>query len=225
MSSSPTVKLSGLAVVSGAVVVFVTALLGALLFVGNDPSAYANDGLYVPVNVLGFLGFAVLLVGFPAIFVAWEGKVGALGVIGLCLIFLTGLMFGVFFTLMAAVLIPYLTQHAPNLLKGSNGPPALFVFFIAGSLAQVVGCVLLAIQILRGLASQRWVGVVLVLSAVMQVVSFFTGGSSSNVLQSLISNLGELLILVALAGIGYELWSQTPAAAPLRTGSATQLPG
>jgi hypothetical protein len=186
---------------AGAVVIFVTTLIGALAFVGSDPTAYANKGLYVPVNLVEFLGFIVLLVSFPATFAAWEGKVGLLGELGLFLIFVTGLMFGVFFTLFSALILPYLVQHAPNLVKGNNGPPGIFAFFIVGSLAGLVGSVLLAVQILRGLVSERWVGVVLVLSAVMSVVGFFISNSSSSVLLSLVSSLSPLLLLVALARI------------------------
>ena len=214
MSPSTTVRLSGMAMVVGAVVVFVTTLIGALVFVGANPSAYANGGLYTPVNLIGFFGLALVLVGLPATFVAWDGKLGTLGVVGVFLIFVTGLMFGVFFNLFSALFVPYIVQHAPNLLNGNNGPAPLLPFFIAGSVGQVVGCVLLAIQILRGFVSQRWVAIALILSAVMQVVSFLTGGSAGNVLLSLINSLNVFLLLAALGGIGYELWSGSQAVAP-----------
>jgi len=120
--------------------------------------------------------------------------------------------------------VPYIVQHAPNLLNGNNGPAPLVPFFIAGSVGQVVGCVLLAIQILRGFVSQRWVAIALILSAVMQVVSFLTGGSASNVLLSLINSLNVFLLLAALGGIGYELWSGSQAVAPQQqtVGAPTQ---
>src|SRR2546427_841289 len=84
MWASTTIRHSGLAMLVGAVVVFVTALITALAFVG-DPTRYANNALYVPVNVVSFVGFALLLVGLAATFVAWS-RVGALGMIGLALI-------------------------------------------------------------------------------------------------------------------------------------------
>src|ERR687884_721601 len=99
MSSTETIRLGGLSMVIGAVLAFVSTLLTAVLFVGQDPTPYANGPLFVPVNLLGALGAAFLLFGVPLLYLAWSEGWGVLGLIGIVLLFVTGLMFGVFFPL------------------------------------------------------------------------------------------------------------------------------
>jgi hypothetical protein len=208
MSSTETIRLGGLSMVIGAVLAFVSTLLSAVLFVGQDPTPYANGPLFVPVNLLGALGAAFLLFGVPLLYLAWSEGWGVLGLIGIVLLFVTGLMFGVFLPLLSIVLVPYLAQHAPDTFKG-NGPPAFLPFFITGTLFEVVSVVLLAIPIIRGRLLDRWVGYLLLAVAVLVVVAFFISGPNgpTNVLISLISNLNGLLFFVALGWMGYRLWT------------------
>ena len=206
MSARVTFRLAGIALVVGAVLSFVTSLLSSLLFAGNDPTPYAGNPLFVPVNLLGVLGTARLLFGVPLLFVSRPEGWGVLGLVGFALLFLTGVMFGIFFSLFSALFVPYLVQHAPNVLKG-NGPPALFPFFIGGTLLEVIGAVLIAVPILRGLVARREVGYLLIAAAVMAVVGFAVGGNGSNVLLSLVGNLSNLLLFGALGWLGYLLWT------------------
>jgi hypothetical protein len=208
MSSGEAFRLAGLALVVGAVISFAGTLLGALLFAGNDPTPYAGNALFVPINILNVLGSALLLLGLPVLYLSRPEGWGVLGLIGFVLIFATGLMFGVFFSLLSVLLLPYLVQHAPAALKG-NGPPTFFPFFILGTIFEVVGLLLMAVPILRGFVAERWVGYVLLAAAVLGVVGFFLGGNNggSNVLISLIGSLPPLLLFVALGWLGYLLWT------------------
>src|SRR2546421_9509967 len=186
MSSREAFRLAGFAMVVGAVLAFVGNLVTTFLFTGNDPTPYAGNPLFVPINILSALGSALLLLGLPVLYLSRPEGWGVLGLIGFVLVFATGLMFGIFFSLMSALLLPYLVQHAPDTLKG-NGPPAFFPYFIAGTLFEVVGMLLLAFPIVRGVIAERWVGYVLLAAAVLSVVGFFLGGNGpSNPLISLI---------------------------------------
>ena len=211
MTSIQVLRLGGLAIVVGAVLSFLATLVTALVFIGPNPSPYANNPLFVPVNLLGALGTALVLLGLPLLYLAWAEGWGMVGLIGFVLLFFTGLMLGVFLSLLSVVLVPYLVQNAPNTFKG-NGPPAFFPFFITGLVFQVVALVLLAIPILRGLVAERWVGYVLLASAVLVVVSFFVSGPNgpTNALISVISNLNAFALFVALAWLGYRLWTERP---------------
>src|SRR3979411_3221982 len=194
MSSGEAFRLAGLALVVGAVISFAGTLLGALLFAGNDPTPYAGNALFVPINILNVLGSALLLLGLPVLYLSRPEGWGVLGLIGFILIFAVGLMFGVFFDLLGALFVPYLVQHAPDTLKG-NVPPAFFPYFIAGTLFEVVGMLLLAVPIVRGVIAERWGGYVLLAAAVLSVVGFFLGGNGpSNPLIALIGNLGTPLL-------------------------------
>ena len=207
MSSREAFRLAGLALVVGAVLSIVGNLLNTLLFTGNDPTPYAGNALFVPVNILSVVGSALLLLGLPVLYLSRPEGWGVLGLIGFVLIFATGLMFGIFFSLLGAVLLPYLVQAAPATVKG-NGPPAFFPFFILGTVFEVLGMLLLAVPIVRGFVAERWVGYVLLAAAVLGVVGFFIGGGSgpANPLLALLGNLGTLLLMVALGWLGYLLW-------------------
>jgi hypothetical protein len=207
MSSREAFRLAGLALVVGAVLSIVGNLLNTLLFAGNDPTPYAGNALFVPVNILSVVGTTLLLLGLPVLYLSRPEGWGVLGLIGFVLIFATGLMFGIFFSLLGAVLLPYLVQAAPATVKG-NGPPAFFPFFILGTVFEVLGMLLLAVPIVRGFVAERWVGYVLLAAAVLNVVGFFIGGPGGppNVLLTLLGNLGTLLLMVALGWLGYLLW-------------------
>jgi hypothetical protein len=214
MSSREAFRLAGVALVAGAALSFVATVLNSLLFAGNDPTPYAGNALFVPVNILGALGTGLLLLGLPALYLSRPEGWGVLGLIGFVLVFATGLMFGIFFALFSAVLLPYLVQHAPAAVKG-DGPPSFFPFFILGTVFEVVGLLLMAVPIVRGFVAERWLGYLLLAAAVLGVVGFFLGGSNgpSNALIALIGNLPGLLLFVVLGWLGYLLWT---ARAPLR---------
>lgn len=208
MSSRETFRLGGAALIAGAVLDIVATLVSTLLFAGNDPTPYANNALFVPINILSALGTALLLLGLPLLYLSGPEEWGVLGLIGVVLIFVTGLMFGIFFSLLSALLVPYLVQHAPATVKG-QGPPSFFPFFIVGTLCQVLGLALLAVPILRGLVARRWIGYVMLAAAVLAVVGFFIGGGGgpTNVLVALLGNLSPLLLFVALGWLGYLVWT------------------
>jgi hypothetical protein len=207
MSSREAFRLGGVALVVGAVLSFVASLLNALLFSGNDPTLYAGNALFVPLNILTALGSGLLLLGLPVLYLSRPEGWGVLGLVGFVLVFATGLMFGIFFSLLGALLLPYLAQHAPDTLKG-NGPPAFFPFFILGTVVEVIGLLLLALPLARGFVAERWVGYVLLAAAVLSVVGFFVGGNGpTSPLLALLGDLGSLLLFVALGWLGYLLWT------------------
>jgi hypothetical protein len=207
MSTRVTFRVAGIALMLGAALSFLTSLVSSLLFSGNDPTPYAGNPLFVPVNLVSVLGTALLLFGVPLLYVSRPEGWGVLALVGFALLFLTGVMFGVFFSLFSALFVPYLAQQSPNVLKG-NGPPALFPFFIVGTIFEVVAAVLIAIPMIRGVVANRVIGYVLIAAAVMGVVGFLTGGGNGpNPLLALIGNLSSLLLFVALGWLGYLLWT------------------
>lgn len=69
-------------------------LYGGLFFIGHDFRAYVGNAAFVPVNVLMAGGVALVLVGLPGMFKAEANSV--FGLVGMVLVFVTGLIFGVF---------------------------------------------------------------------------------------------------------------------------------
>jgi hypothetical protein len=209
MSARVTFRIAGIALIGGAVLSFVTSLLTSLLF-SDDPISYAGNPLFVPVNLLSVLGTALILFGVPLLYVSRPEGWGVLGLVGFALLFATGLIFGVFVSLFWALFLPYLVQHAPTVVQGTNGPPLLFPFLILGTIFEVIAAVLIAVPIIRGLVANRGIGYVLIAAAVMAVVGFFigigSGNSSPNPLLALVANLSNLLLFIALGWLGYLLW-------------------
>jgi hypothetical protein len=74
----------------------------------------------------------------------------------------------------------------------------------------VVGTALLAIPYLRGHVPPRWVGFALPTAALLTVVGNLIAptGPATNVAINLLSNVGPVLLLVALGGLGARLWSE-----------------
>jgi hypothetical protein len=158
----------------------------------------------VPVNALGALGAALVLLGLPAVHARIAAALGRLGLAGVVLI-AVGLMFsGLFLSLFSALIAPWLADEAPSLLVGA--PPAFVATLLVALVAEIVGAVLLAIPFVRGHAGSAWVGPVLLAAAGMVVVGNVLApkGPSSNVAVNLLSNAGPVLLMVALGALGWQ---------------------
>ena len=66
MTARQTFRIGGVALLAGAVLSFLTTLLNTFLFVGNDPTPYAGNPLFVPVNILNALGTGLLGLRSPS---------------------------------------------------------------------------------------------------------------------------------------------------------------
>src|SRR5437588_6148229 len=132
MTGEQLVRMSGLGLVAGAALSFLAVLATTVLYSGDLNTAATQPG-WVVFNLLEFVGVALLLLGLPVLAVASAGPAGRTGVAGIVLIFVTGLLFGVFLPLMSAVLAPDLATRAPAIFKG-NGPASFGPLFIVGTL-------------------------------------------------------------------------------------------
>lgn len=225
MNAQSFFRLSGLALVVGSVVSFVFQLVSAF-FYGNT-TTYANQ----PVNIIADFVLAaatiLLLLGLPGVYASRAQGFGVVGLVGMASVFTAGIMVGVFVNLQGAMVDPWLATQAPSLANGF-GPPPFFAFFNVAELFLVVGSVLLAIPLLRGRVSPRWPAFAFLLSVVVGIVNFFYLPSlTSTLASSLMGTVAPMLLLVALAGLGYQTWSKpTPehVAGTAQPSAATGLP-
>lgn len=209
-------RTGGLAVVVGAAAFIVYIVARSAITAGVDQVAAARDGLWVPINTLGFLAAALVLLGLPAIYLGITRRAGVLGLAGLALIALSWMFFGLFLSLYGALVEPWLADKAPSLLAASAPIPTGFVVaFVAGLVAGAAGGILFAIPFIRGQVQPRWVGYVVLISAVWALAGDLVApsGPSSNLAVNLLSNLGPVLLLIALGYLGFRLWSQPDLAA------------
>jgi hypothetical protein len=205
-------RIGGLLVFVGAVAFVLHIVLRSVLSAGVDPAVSAKAGLWVPVNALGALGAALVLLGLPAVYARMAPQGGLTGVVGFALIEVSWMFFGLFLSLYGALVLPWLAEQAPRLLAASAPAPFGFAFaFALGLIAWLLGAVLLAVPFVRGPARARWVGYVLPASALWVLVGSFLiapGGPASNLAVNLLSNLGPVLLLIGLGYLGFRAWAE-----------------
>jgi hypothetical protein len=198
--------------VVGAGVSIAHIVLRSLLTAGVDPIDSAQASAWVPVNAFGAIGAMLVLLGLPAI----GTRVGGLrGLIGLALIAASWTFFGVFLSLYGALVLPWLADEAPRLVGGDAATPVAFVAaFALGLLTWLAGTAILAPPFLRGQSQPRWVGYALPGSALWFLVGSFIiapDGPASNLAVNLLSNLGPVLLLIALGELGRRAWTEAGA--------------
>jgi hypothetical protein len=210
MTSSQLSRVSGLGLLVGAVAFVVHVVLRSLITAGLDPSSFAQQGLWVPINALGLIGAVLVLLGLPAMYAGVAAVTGRLGLAGVVLIAVAWMFFGVFLSLYAMLLLSWLAERAPALVAAAAPLPTGFVVaFIVGLVAWLAGTVLLAIPFMRGRLHPRWVGYVLLASGLWMVVGnliIAPSGPATNLAINLLSNLGPVLLLVAIGYLGLRMW-------------------
>jgi hypothetical protein len=142
---------------------------------------------------------------------ALEG--GPLWLVGVVLIAITGMLFGVFMGLLGAIVFPVLASQ-PTDLFSQGPPPAFFGVFIVANLANVFGALLMAVPMIRRGIYARWCGYVMLAEAVLAIVNFVASGPGSNSLISVILGvISPLPLYLVLGWAGYRLWSTDAAPA------------
>jgi hypothetical protein len=212
MTTSKLYRICGLGLVIGAVAFIAHVGMRSMLTAGVEAAIVAKQGLWVPANALGFLGAMLVLMGLPALYGRTAAKTGVGSLVGVALVTLAWIFFGLFLSLYAVLLMPWLTDRAPALITGEAPLPALLLAaFLVALLAWFVGTVLMSIPFLRGRLQPRWVGYALPVSALWMILGNLViapSGPASNLAINLLSNLGPVLLLVPLGYLGFRLWTE-----------------
>jgi hypothetical protein len=113
MTNAQLLRASGLALVIGAVgfTVHIVARSAITAGAGGVTLTFARDGLWVPVNALGVIGALLVLVGMPAMYARMASSSGLLGLIGVLLLALGWLFFGLFLTFYSMLVLPWLADN------------------------------------------------------------------------------------------------------------------
>jgi hypothetical protein len=198
MSSERLFRFSGVALLVGGVLVALFTLIGTLLFPGNNAPTHA---LWVPVQMLIFVGSLLVLIGLPGMYVRQAMQAGWLGLIGFILTFLAALIIGVGSGIVLGIILPWLAMNAPKLAAG-QGPPALNVLVIVTSLLFAVGAVLLGLATMRAGVLSRWAGLLLIMGG---LVSAIGAAPFPPVLSNSVSNIGTVVFFLGIVWIGFTL--------------------
>ncbi len=215
MTNSQALRLSGLALAIGAGVFIVHIVLRSVITAGPDAAMVARGGAWLLVNATGLLGAVLVLLGLPALYVWMAEAGGTAGLLGVVLTSIAWIFVGVFLSLYALLIMPWLADRAPQLLDTSAPLPIAFIVAFLGALAAwCAGTFSLAIPFIRRV-EPRWVGYVLPLSGVWMVVGNLVlapRGPAAGFALNLLSNLGPVLLLVPLGEGGWRAWSASGAA-------------
>jgi hypothetical protein len=209
MTAAQLFRISGCALLVGSVTFIAHVVLRSVVTAGASPITFYQESSWIPINLLGALGAALVLLGLPRMYARMAGPAGVAGLVGAVLIALAWMFFGVFLSLFGVLVAPWLADQAPALVAATAPTPTgIVVAFIAALVAWFVGTVLLAIPFLRGRVQPRWVGYLLLAAALLQVGGdlIAPNGPATNIVLNLISNLGPVLLLVALGYLGARMW-------------------
>ena len=206
MTSAQIYRVSGLALVTGAILSVISSVLDGVLFPMNDPSAAMNP-LNVALSAIGVVGTVLALLGLPGIYARSARQGGTLWLAGVVLIAITGMLFGVFMGLMGTLVFPALASAAPGMF--SQGPPPSFLaLFVIGTLANLLGALGMGIPMLSRRLYPRWCGYLMILEAVLAALSFFVQGPGDSAIGVILNVISPLPLFIVLGWAGYQLWSR-----------------
>ncbi|HYZ01660.1 MAG TPA: hypothetical protein VFA92_09210 [Candidatus Binatia bacterium] len=199
-------RAAGWPLLVGAALLFLAQIPQSVLFGGDDTARYAQQALWVPTSLVSVAGAILLLWGLPILYANARARgLGWMGGVGSFLIFIGGSMFGIFFSLLSVIFLPYLVTRVPNILSDS-APAGLFPFFLIATIALILGSILLAVPLVRGKAFSRWPGYVLLVSAAAGIVGFFlTGPGNTSLVGIIVEGVNSFLLFAGLGWLGYEM--------------------
>lgn len=207
-------RISGLGMLTGALAFILHIVLRSLATAGVDPVAFAQQGLWIPINLLGGAGAALVLLGLPVLYARLASATGWLGLLGIVLIALALIFFGLFLSLYSILIVPWLAAQAPELVAADAPLPAAFlVSYVTALVIELVGCILLAIPFIRGHVQPRWIGYLLPGAAIWTAVGVLLApsGPAVNLAINLLSNMGPVLLMIGFGYLGTRMWStETP---------------
>jgi hypothetical protein len=224
MTTAGLYRLSGFGLVTGAVLAAVSSIVSGVVFPDSSNPAAATNPLNVLLSVIGVVGAILVLLGLPGMYARAARDGGLVWLVGVVLIAITAMLFGIFLGLMSVLVFPVLASRAPDLFR-EGPPPSFFALFIIATLANVFGAILMGIPMITRQVYPRWCGYVLLVEAVLAVVSFFVSGPGpSSLIAQILNVVSPLPLFLVLGWAGYELWSGKSAPSGVATGSVAPQP-
>lgn len=183
-------RLAGHALIIGSVLAIV-GYLAAGIFAGGSGDSHFTDSLWQPLYSIALAGDILIVLGFPAVLVAQNGRFPRLTAVGYAGTLAALVMLNVGEGVIEGFVKPYLVTHG-----GIPKPePAGFAAFEGVALVcMLVGLVCLGVAFLRARSMPRWVGVALIASPFL---SFALGG-----LPAPFPEFSDICLSVALIAIG-----------------------
>lgn len=208
ISSATLYRLSGLALLVGALLEIVTAIAIALLFPSNTPQQAASApqqylaASWLIVALLSLASSLLQVGGLPGVCVRQRAEAGRLGLVGFILTQAGSILF-VGINVIDLLVLPFLAMNDPRLLT----PPASYMtYLLAAALLVTVGVVLLGLATMRAAVFPRWAGLLLIVSIVINLVSFTPLPAG---IGGLVEKGAEVLYALGLAWLGTVLLAES----------------
>lgn len=200
MSSSDLVRWGGLAALVGAVLFAIFDIMGLLLFTEEEPfSVVAARGSYALLVGMSLLTLVLVQVGLVGLYVRQSEAAGILGLVAFLVAFLgMALVVGSYWA--QEFIAPAAAQTAPEFLDGEEPGWLNFGFTLTFGLLSL-GWLLFGLATLRARIYPRTAAILLMIGA---IISFFPLPGT------------ELVLIVAIAWLGFALFTGTGGAAAER---------
>ena len=200
MSSTTSYRLSGIALIIGAVLSIIY-YVSEVFINGPFPEALAGP-VAVFGSLIGFIGSVFVLLGLPGIYARQAKSAGILGLLGFLFVWYVILFQGVLITFTSVTIVPMLVSDPATRHLLAAGPLASFTpFSIPSEVGQVLGVLLLAIATLRARVFPRWIPWLLIATLVLNAASY---------VPFFPNELGFVTVIISylpLVGFGYALLS------------------
>ncbi|HLY31148.1 MAG TPA: hypothetical protein VKQ36_08960 [Ktedonobacterales bacterium] len=189
MSSATIYRLSGIALLIG----------GIFSAAGNIGQALDSDAfgpLWIPASLAIAIGFALILLGLPALYSRQMKQAGLLGLIGFALFFAACVQFGGGGSVTDLILLPWVTRLAVGAL---NNPPLAFIlYYLISKILILAGSVVFGIALFRADVLSKGAALLLPVGSILLIA----GGRVPY-----LEYIGETLFFAALAWLGASLLS------------------
>jgi hypothetical protein len=207
MSSTTLYRLSGIILLLGALVSVIAGLM--TLFFDSSLSASPStiqSSLWSPYWSLVFVTLVLVLMGLPAFYLHQAGgRGGLLGLIGVFLVVL-GSFLGMAMVAYFVSIMPLLAEKAPILINAGFYETSFGLFGLGSAVLGIIGPLLLGIAVIRAKVFPSFVGILLIVAAVLSPSTEFSG-----LLFTLLGLVGTIAAAIAYGWVGIILTKQPKA--------------
>ena len=183
--------------------VWLASSLYADVVIGGQDPTHATSPAFGAVQAVAFVAGTACALALVGHYARGFTAFGKLALTGLVTLFASIVLFGAV-SAIGATFVPWLESSAAGrqLLTGDNGPSALFFFFIAATLFQVIGGIAYGIANWR-VGNSKIAAGMLIASALLAAPGFILGGPDSSV-PAVVSDAPGLLFVLGLAWLGIQ---------------------
>ncbi|TVY03311.1 hypothetical protein [Cohnella terricola] len=204
MSNASLYRFGGVFLILGPLLGVIAAIVG--LFTETSfqaPVSTFHSALWPTYYSLSLLGGMLLLIGLPALYVRQSGgRGGKIGLVGI-LLYALSICMGLAVSGYLISILPYLADKSPNIIEDSF-KTSIATFPLGSFLFGLIGAVLLCIAVIRAKVYPSYVGILLLLSGVLDLSNIF----ATDTVASIIGLISQGSLLLAFSTAGIKLFNQ-----------------